>query len=166
MKLKKILLPILIIIGFILGLSGLYLYNKDVSTSNTVNDSELKEAAIRKFYSSYSNKSIDIFNDSVIDSYKITTDESKELRNLLYEDLISFKLLEVSENKDSSITSIDGISYDKENIAEFIVNYDIDFDKGVYGTAGEGKQSVRKVIVRKDKKSPWLVAGQIDGHGY
>ena len=104
MKSKKMLFPILIIIGFILGLSGLYLYNKDVSTSNTVNDSELKEAAIRKFYSSYSNKSIDIFNDSVIDYYKVTT--------------------------------------------------------------GEGKQSVRKVIVRKDKKSPWLVAGQIDGHGY
>lgn len=159
-----------------IGLGIIYVYNKNVSNQNLIKEDvkkedsskedQSKEEILKKFYSSYEKKSTEIFNESVVDSLKIKTDEEKERRSLLYDDLKSFKLLDLTENKESAVKTIDDTTYDKENIAEFTVNYEIDFDKNIYGTAGEGKQSVRKIIVRKDKNSPWLVAGQIDGQGY
>lgn len=170
MKTSKNLFIGLIVI--ILGVSGVYLYHKinnemKLMTQDTEKESsQLKYEAIKKFYSSYEEKSIEIYNDSVIDSLKAKTEEDKELRRVLYEDLVSFKLIDYKENKVNPVQELNGIKYDKENIAEFTVNYEVDFDKNIYGSAGEGKQSVKKVIVREDKNSPWLVAGQIDGQGY
>lgn len=125
-----------------------------------------KEDTIKNFYSSYVNKDINIFNDSVVDTLKIKTEEATKLQNLLYEDLLSFELLEIKENTQNPVTTINGVTYAQENIAEFTIYYKIDFDKNIYGTAGEGNQSVRKVLIRKDKDSPWLIAGQLDGQGY
>lgn len=170
MKTSKNLFIGLIVI--ILGVSGVYLYHKinnemKLMTQDTEKESsQLKYEAIKKFYSSYEEKSIEIYNDSVIDSLKAKTEEDKELRRALYEDLMSFKLIDLKENKVNPVQEFNGIKYDKENIAEFTVHYEVDFDKNIYGSAGEGKQSVKKVIVREDKNSPWLIAGQIDGQGY
>lgn len=166
---KKVV--IIFLAGLVIVLGGLYLFNKIYSHPNTlqenaIKEDTMKEDAIKKFYSSYTDRSIDIFNDSVVDSLKLKTEESKNLRKLLYDDLVSFELLDMKENKENPVNTINGVSYLKENIAEFTVSYHIDFDKNIYGTAAEGRQSVRKVIVRKDKNSPWLVAGQLDGHGY
>ncbi|WP_315112135.1 DUF4829 domain-containing protein [Clostridium intestinale] len=170
MKTSKNLFIGLIVI--IIGVSGVYLYNKIINEKKIIvqdiekEDIQLKEEAIKKFYSSYEEKSIEIYNDSVIDSLKAKTEEDKELRRALYEDIISFKLIDFKENKVNPVQELNGIKYDKDNIAEFTAYYEVDYDKNIYGSAGEGKQSVKKVIVRENKNSPWLVAGQIDGQGY
>lgn len=149
---------LLLIFAFILIF---YFYNKTTYTTEYS-----KEDAIKKFYLSYENKDLILYNSIVINELKITKEDDLKQRNLLYSDLLSFNLIEVKENLDSSITTLNGISYKKENIAEFTITYEIDFDKNIFGTAGEGKQTVRKILVRQDSNSPWLIAGQIDGQGY
>lgn len=158
--LNKYRFLIIFITALFVILSGFYLYKPD---SNSTQIS--KEDAIRKFYSCYEYNNPSLFNETVIDSQKVLNDEGKAYQKLFFDDILSFKLLDIKENTTNPPKSINGISYPQENIAEFIVKYEIDFDKNIYGTAGEGIQSVRKVIVRKDKNSPWLVAGQ-EGHGY
>ncbi|MBB6697790.1 hypothetical protein [Clostridium algidicarnis] len=67
---KKVV--IIFLAGLVIVLGGLYLFNKIYSHPNT-----LQENAIKKFYNSYTDRSIDIFNDSVVDSLKLKTEESK-----------------------------------------------------------------------------------------
>ncbi|MBU3203600.1 hypothetical protein [Clostridium algidicarnis] len=124
---KKVV--IIFLAGLVIVLGGIYLFNKIYSHPNTLQENAIKEDAIKRFYSSYTDRSIDIFNDSVVDSLKLKTEESKKFQKLLYDDLVSFELLDMKENKENPVNTINGVSYSKENIAEFTVSYHIEFDK-------------------------------------
>lgn len=136
------------------------------SITSKGNDEHGKIDAVKKFYTSYENKDINLFNASVVDSLKIVNQEDIVQRNLFYGDIKSFKVNNITADTESSITSFNGVTYDKDNIAVFNINYDIDFHKDIYGTSDEGSSFVRKVIIRENSTSPWLVAGNLDGHGY
>lgn len=142
------------------NIENINIENHNNITDNTINNT--KEDVLLKFYKCYETKNSEGINETLIDSLKVSTDEERNYQKLFFNDITSFKLLSIEENTINPVTTFNGKSYLPENIAEFSIKYEIHFDKNVYGTAGEGIQTVRKVVIREDKNSPWLIAGQLD----
>ncbi|ENY99995.1 DUF4829 domain-containing protein [Clostridium thermobutyricum] len=155
MKSKKIIVIGSIFICIIV-ISFIFLNNKP----NTNNFD--KETVLKNFYTSYENKDIKLYNESVINELKTKNSEEEKLRQDVYDDIIEFKLIKIKELPNSS-TEFNGKTFDKSNIAKFEVFYNVDFNKNLT-SSNEGNISTIKILTRENENSPWLVSGQ-EGQG-
>lgn len=160
---KKKLQIIIIFLVFIGGIF-IYLFNNTLN-KNTIELKEQKEV-ITKHYNLYKNKNIDLYNQTVDEKLKINlnTEEEKQYNKLFLEDIVDFKLVSVDKIIPNIPESF--VEYSKENLVFFKVSYDIDFNKNIYGTGGEGKFESTVTLGRKDTNSPWVIIKKGDGHGY